>query len=190
VCAVGLALSFLLPERALRETVAASARDRGSEAAGAFGRPADSGGAEAQLLAAFASLADRDVQRQHIARIVARAGEHLSPLAAWLLVQIDRSPDTYPRDLGRARGVSAERIDAALRELEVNGLTVTGELTNDGLPGRKLSPAGCDVMDRLVAARRAHLAELLAEWDPGEENAGEYLKSAVRDLVPEPQRIG
>jgi EmrB/QacA subfamily drug resistance transporter len=188
ICAVGVVLSLLLPERPLRETVAAAAGDAGTEAGGAFGRPTDGDGAEAQLVSAFVALADRDVQRQHIRRIVERAGASLSPLAAWLLVQIERSPDIYARDLGTARGVPAERVEQALRELEQEGLTAPGGHTADGLPGRVLSPRGCEVMDRLVAARRAHLAELLAEWDPGEEDAAEYLRSAVRELVPDARR--
>jgi len=188
VCAIGFVLSFFLPERPLRETVAVSAGDTGSEAGGAFGRPADADGAEAQLVSAFVALADRDVQRQHIQRIVVRAGETLSPLAAWLLVRIDRSPDVYPRDLGREHGVAAERVDDALRELERRGLTITGEHTADGLPGRALTEQGCEVMNRLVAARRAHLDELLSEWDPGEEDASAYLRTAVRDLVPDARR--
>jgi EmrB/QacA subfamily drug resistance transporter len=185
VCAIGFVLAFFLPERPLRETVAASARDSGSEAGGAFGQPTDGDAAEAQLVAAFVALADRDVQRQHIQRIVERAGESLTPLAAWLLVQIEQTPDVYSRDLGRARGVPAERVEDALRELKEKGLTVTGEHTVDGLPGQRLSERGSETMERLVAARRAHLAELLAEWDPGEEDASEYLRSAVRDLVPD-----
>ena len=68
--------------------------------------------------------------------------------------------------------------------------TITGEHTVDGLPEQKLSAKGCAVMDRLVAARRAHLAELLAEWDPGEESASDYLRSAVRGLVSETRRTG
>ncbi|HET7190251.1 MAG TPA: MFS transporter, partial [Gemmatimonadaceae bacterium] len=190
VCALGVALAMLLPERALRETVAESARDKGTEASGAFGRITDSDAAQAQLVGAFRALADRDVQREHIARIVARAGETLSPLAAWLLVQIDRSPDVYPAHLAHGRGLDADRVDDALHELQDRGLIVTGERTPDGLPGRKLSPAGCDVMDRLVTARREHLAELLEEWDPGEESAGDYLRTAVRDLVPGTHRTG
>jgi EmrB/QacA subfamily drug resistance transporter len=188
VCATGFLLALFLPERPLRETVAATAADRGSEAGGAFARPADENAAEAQLVAAFVALADRDVQRGHIQRIVQRAGETLSPLAAWLLVQIDRSPDVYARDLGRERAVDPQRVEVALQELESRHLTVTADHTVDGLPGRALTAQGRAVMDRLVSARRAHLADLLAEWDPGEENAADYLRSAVRDLVPDSGR--
>lgn len=45
-------------------------------------------------------------------------------------------------------------------------------------------------MDRLVAARRAHLADLLAEWDRGTEPAAEYLRSSIRELVPDTRREG
>jgi EmrB/QacA subfamily drug resistance transporter len=190
VCAFGVALAVMLPERALRETVAASARDSGSEAGGAFAQPTDSDGAETQLVSAFRALADRDVQRGHIERIVSRAGESLSPLAAWLLVQIDRSPDVYYPDLGRRAGVAPARTEAAVRELDDRGLLVTAEPTIDGLSCRKLSEQGCEVMDRLVAARRAHLKELLDEWDPGEESASDYLRSAVQGLVPGTRRAG
>jgi hypothetical protein len=185
VCATGFLLALFLPERPLRETVAATAGDGGSEAGGAFGQLADEEAAGSQLIAAFASLADRDVQRGHIQRIVERAGETLSPLAAWLLVQIDRSPEVFSRDLGRTRAVDPRRIEVALEELEARQLTITGDHTVDGLPGRELTPQGRAVMDRLVAARRAHLADLLREWDPGEENASDYLRSAVRDLIPD-----
>jgi EmrB/QacA subfamily drug resistance transporter len=186
VCAVGVALACFLPERALRETVGATAREAGTEAGGAFAQPVDGEGAETQLLAAFAALADRDVQRGHIARIVTRAGETLTPLAAWLLVQIDRSRGTAPEELGRGRGIERERIQAALRELEDRGLVAAqdGRAPSE----RSLSPAGCAVMDRLVIARREHLADLLAEWDPGTEPAADYLRSSVGELVPDTRR--
>jgi EmrB/QacA subfamily drug resistance transporter len=188
VCAVGVVLACFLPERALRETVAATAREGGTEAGGAFAQPVDDGAVEAQLVAAFSALADRDVQREHIARIVARAGETLSPLAAWLLVRIDRSPNIAPRELGRPHGIGRDRIEAALRELEDRGLVAARAAGDDGTSERLLSPAGCAVMDRLVLARREHLADLVEEWESGTEPATDYLRSSVRDLVPDTRR--
>ena len=190
VCAVGVVLACFLPERALRETVAATAREGGSEAGGAFAQPVDDDAAEAQLVSAFRALADRDVQRAHIARIVAGAGETLSPLAAWLLVRIDRSPGVAPQELAGGRGIGPDQIGSALRELEGRGLVEGPPTGVDGTSERLLSPAGCAVMDRLVAARRAHLAGLLAEWDPGTEPAFEYLRSSVLELVPDTRRDG
>jgi DNA-binding MarR family transcriptional regulator len=181
-------LACFLPERALRETVAATAREGGAEAGGAFAQPVDDGAVETQLVAAFSALADRDVQREHIARIVARAGETLSPLAAWLLVRIDRSPDIAPHDLARTHGIGRDRVDGAMRELEDRGLVAARSAGGDGTSERSLSPAGCAVMDRLVAARREHLAELVEEWEPGTQPAAEYLRSSVRELVPDTRR--
>ncbi|HMJ19799.1 MAG TPA: MFS transporter [Gemmatimonadaceae bacterium] len=187
VCAIGFVLTWLLPERPLRATVAAAARDAGNEAGEAFARPSDEDSVAAHLYAALSSLADRDVQRQHILRIVERAGETLTPLAAWLLVQIERNPDYDPFELARKREIPDERVTAALDDLRARGF-LSGNDKDAG--GRaKLTSSGCEVLDRLVSARRAHLAELAAEWDPSQQkDVNEYLRGAVRDLVPNARR--
>ena len=189
VCGVGFVLSWFLPQRPLRATVAASARDAGNEAGEAFARPSDEDAVAAHLYATLSSLADRDVQRAHIERIVSRAGETLSPLAAWLLVQVERDPHVPPFELARARGISPERSQAALEELRRRGLLTVPR--TDSWTHSELTQSGCQVLDRLVAARREHLAELAAEWDPTDENdAGKYLRDAVKDLVPDARRVG
>ncbi|MFL6197252.1 MAG: MFS transporter [Thermoanaerobaculia bacterium] len=180
ICAVGFVFTWLLPERPLRATVAASAGDKGNEAGEAFARPADEESAEAQLYAALASLSDRAVQRQHIERIVARAGETLTPLAAWLLVRIERQPERDPVAIASERGIEADRARTALEELRQRDLIE---------PRNRLTPAGCDVLDRLVAARRAHLSELAADWDPGRnEDLAAFLAQAGQRVVPDADR--
>ena len=187
VCAIGFVLTWLLPERPLRATVAAAARDAGNEAGEAFARPSDEDAVAAHLYAALASLADRDVKRQHIVRIVERAGETLTPLAAWLLVQIERTPDFDSSELATRREIPADRLEAALEELRGRGL-LSGGGTNSA-DRAKLTASGSEVLDRLVSARRAHLAELAVEWDPSQQkDVGEYLRDAVRDLVPNARR--
>jgi DNA-binding MarR family transcriptional regulator len=187
VCGIGFVLTWLLPERPLRATVAAAAGDAGNEAGEAFGRPADEDAVAAQIYAALSSLADRDVQRQHIVRIVERAGETLSPLAAWLLVQIEREPGYDPYELARKRAIPSERVTAALDELRARHLITD---TGAGVAAReKLTATGCEIHDRLVSARRAHLSELAAEWDPATgANVSDYLREAVRDLIPDARR--
>jgi predicted MFS family arabinose efflux permease/DNA-binding MarR family transcriptional regulator len=188
VCGIGFVLTWLLPERPLRATVAAHARDTGSEAGEAFARPMDEDGVAAELYATLSSLADRDVQRAHIEQIVARAGESLSPLAAWLLVQVEEHPDASPFDLARGRGIAPERAQAALEELRRRGLVTIPR--PDSNVHSVLTEKGCQVLDRIVSARRAHLAELAEEWDPThEDNAADYLRGAVRDLVPDVRRV-
>jgi EmrB/QacA subfamily drug resistance transporter len=185
VCAVGFAFAWLLPERPLRATVAATAGDTGNEAGEAFARPADEESAEAQLYGALASLSDRAAQRQHIERIVERAGETLTPLAAWLLTRLEREPDRDPFTVGGERGIAADRIHLALEELGQRALI------EDGSPIPALTPAGCDVLDRLVAARRAHLSDLAADWDPSRNpDLAAFLTQAVERVVPDAQRAG
>ena len=73
---------MLLPERPLRETIAAATEaDIGGEIAQTFAMPTGTDSRE-QLLRGLAVLADRDVRRRYIASIVTRAGLHLSPAAA------------------------------------------------------------------------------------------------------------
>ena len=189
VCAIGFVLVWLLPERPLRATVAASAREAGNEAGEAFARPSDEDAVVAHLYATLSSLADRDVQRAHIEQIVARAGETLSPLAAWLLVQVEEEPQVSPFELARRRGIPTERAQGALEELRRRGLVTIPR--PDSSTHSQLTANGCQVLERLVSARRAHLEELAEEWDPehGVE-AASYLRNAVRDLVPDVRRIG
>jgi len=189
VCAIGFVLTWFLPERPLRATVAASARDAGNEAGEAFARPLDEDAVAAHLYATLSSLADRDVQRAHIEQIVERSGETLSALAAWLLVLVEREPTVSPFELARSRGIPPERAQAALEELRRRGLVTVPR--PDSTTHSELTNAGCQVLERLVLARRAHLADLAEEWNPeGEKDAEAYLREAVKDLIPDVRQVG
>jgi EmrB/QacA subfamily drug resistance transporter len=191
VCAVGFAFTWLLPERPLRATVAAAAGAKGNEAGEAFGRPAGTESAEAQLYGALASLSDRAVQRQHIERIVARAGETLTPLAAWLLTRLERDPGRDPLAVASERGIAADRVHLALEELRQRGLIETRDGSAPGRPALATTAAGCDVLDRLAVARRAHLSELAADWDPShDQDLAAFLTQAVERVVPDAHRAG
>jgi hypothetical protein len=68
-----------------------------------------------------------------------------------------------------------------------------GELREAGLVGPEtapaLTPSGCDVLDRLVTARRDHLTELAADWNSKRDvDVATYLQRAVRDLIPNARR--
>jgi EmrB/QacA subfamily drug resistance transporter len=190
ICAVGFLLAWVLPERRLRETIAASAGDAGTDSGGAFGRPLDARVAEAQLVDAFSRLVDRQVQRSHIQRVIDRAGETLTPLAAWLLVKVERDPAADPAQLARTHHIPMARIHAAREELCGRGLIESPRAGAGGdLAMGRLTPAGCSVMGRLVAARREHLAELVEEWNASEdENAAQYLTESVRDMIVDVRR--
>ena len=179
---VGLLVALLLPQRQLRETIAAAAEaDIGGEIAQAFPMATDTDSRE-KLLRGLAVLADRDVRRRYIAAIVARAGVDLSPAAAWLLVQIERERGIEISELGRRGKCDATKLKAATAELSDKSLIAAGSVANV----YQLTQAGCDMYNRLVTARREHLAELWPEWSPKKrEEVAEILRRLARELIPE-----
>jgi DNA-binding MarR family transcriptional regulator len=185
----GFLLTWLIPERPLRQTVAAASASNGvGEVGEAFAMPADSG-SEGYVLRGLTVLADRDVQRQHIQRIIERAGVDLSPVAASLLVRIDTQPGVPPETLGKARGIGAEDVRAAIAELRDRGLVVEEGPSSDGAAGVwTLTRPGCEALTKLIAARRAHLAELFADWGPARrEEIAALLRRLADELVPDVQ---
>jgi EmrB/QacA subfamily drug resistance transporter len=179
VAFLGLILSFLLPERRLRETIAAATEaDVGGQA---FAMLQDSD-SRTQLLRGLAVLADRDVRRRYVAAIVTRAGVDLSPAAAWLLVQIEREPDTNIQELGRKGKADPNKLQSAKTELLDKSLIAPTSASDI----YRLNETGCKIYNRLVAARREHLADLWPEWSPKKrEDVAAILRNLARELIPE-----
>jgi EmrB/QacA subfamily drug resistance transporter len=180
VAAAGFAFTWLVPERPLRETVAAASASVGREAGNAFAMP-PTGDGSLELLRGLAILADRDVQRAYIESLVARAGVALSAIAAWLLLRIEEQPGTDPYALARRVGIAAERVDAGLAELTAR------QLVRPGAAARSfaLTASGCDAYDRLASARRERLAQLAAQWpDEQRQQLATVLRRLAVDLVP------
>ena len=183
IALLGLVLALLMPEKPLRATVAAKASQIGEEVAEAFARPANEEAIE-QLLRGLRIIADRDVQRQFIQRVVDRAGLALSPVAAWLVLRIERDRHVDPQQLSNETHVPVDRINSGLSELMERGF-VTDARSNGTGRRLELSNAGCDVLERLIGARRVRLEELALEWPEGKraEIAAELRKLAT-ELVP------
>jgi EmrB/QacA subfamily drug resistance transporter len=180
VAALGFLLACLLPERPLRATVAATAGEVGAEMGETFPMPQDTDALQ-PLMRGLAALADRDVRRQYIEQVVARAGVGLSPAAAWLLVRLEGEPGLDVVALGREHGVEPARMQEALAELRRRGL-VDGSGT--------LTPEGCEVFSRLAAARRERLEELFAEWPPEKrEELAAILRRLAQELVPDARPV-
>src|SRR5205823_2738195 len=136
-------------------TVAARAADIGEEIGEAMAMPANSEAIET-LLAGLRIIADRDVQRRYIERIVERAGAGLSPIAAWLLLRVERDGGVDPAGLARAHRMEETAVRAGLDELTARGLV------DDS--GARLTGTGCTVLDKLLDARRVRLEELAVDW--------------------------
>lgn len=182
----GFLISLFLPERRLRETLAAATEvDIGGDIGQAFAMPQGSD-SRAQLLRGLAILADRDVRRRYVAAIVERAGVDLSPGAAWLLVQIEREPDVNIHELGRKGKADPVKLQSSRAEL-LDKTLVTSTPATDVY---QLTGGGCEIYNRLVAARREHLAEMWPEWSPKKrEDVAAILRHLAHELIPETKPI-
>lgn len=176
VLACGFVLAWFVPEAPLRESVAAASASVGQEAGEAFAMPAAT---EDELLRGVAIIANRDVQRQHIEAIIKIAGVDLTPAGAWLLLRLQEEPTLDIRTLSQRNGLPYDRLRAGLEQIETRGYVTL----NDGQ--RSLTPEGCTIYNRLVAARRERLVALHKDWPPEQRRQlAEVLQRLARDLVP------
>lgn len=172
VAAVGAAMAWIIPERPLRETIAASAADVGEEAGEAFVKPAERG-SDDELFRGLAILASRDVRRAYIEGIVKRAGLDLIPISAWILIRLADDAGAPLGALAAGEGIASERLAQGLADLRDRGLL---EQTREPV----LTATGCDVLGRLNTARRERLSELAAQWPPEQR---EHLAGTLRRLA-------
>jgi DNA-binding MarR family transcriptional regulator len=183
VALLGFLLSWFLPERPLRRTVAGAAAENAGHSAGhAFAMPADPDSLSV-LVRGVVSVAERDVQRRYIAGIAQRAKVDLEPAAVWLLVKVEENGAVRIADLSRRYNVDRMLLERALADLLRRGFVVP---RNAGADGHSITTEGCAVFNRLVQARREHLMEIVSEWSPDErQEIGALLRELARRLVPE-----
>ncbi|WP_414709407.1 MDR family MFS transporter [Ramlibacter sp.] len=185
VALAGFAASWLLPERPLRDTLAATRADVGEEMGDAVAMPR-SPSAEDELVRGLAAVMDRDLKRQHLGLIVAEAGVNLPPEGAGLLYRLgeeQREPATAlpPRTL-----FSPQELEDAGRLLVSRGFV--REKTGGGW---SVTEAGLGALERLAAARRAHLDRLFAQWSPEQRtDMTELLRVLRGQLVPPARQPG
>jgi EmrB/QacA subfamily drug resistance transporter len=153
VAAVGLLLSWLLEERQLRESIAATGVSE------AFAPPLPDS-PHLQIERAIFLLSSRETQRRLIERIAARAGVDLTPAACWLLGRIAENPNADIAELGRTYQIDATRLADGYRTL------VARQLIEEAPAGRVLTAAGRETRERLFAARQAQLSDLLGNFRP------------------------
>jgi EmrB/QacA subfamily drug resistance transporter len=197
---LAFALTWLLREVPLRATV---------ETAGlgeSFAAPRP-GASEDEIARAVSVLAHRDARQRLYERLARRAGVDVSPGAVWLLGRIGEQAPVTLTHLGERSGVPTDRLRAPLAELEMARLvepSVVGAAPRasdaadagwapDGALGEpqpssqaalSLTPLGVATRDRLIAARRDRLAELLEGWSPEQhEELGRLISRLARDLV-------
>ena len=176
VAAVAFALSWLLEQRQLRDSVAA-----GSGIGESFAVPKHTDSL-AEISRALSVLVGREGRRRFVARLTERAGVDLSPAAAWLLVRLHEDPNADIGALCERFDVADDAGQRALAELQGEGLVQAA----DG-DGRRLGPRADELVERLIAERRASLSRLLEGWSPEQhEELATLLTRLARELVREP----
>jgi EmrB/QacA subfamily drug resistance transporter len=151
VVVVAFALTWMIPERPLRQTVETTGL------ADALGAPVDTDSLR-EITIALSRLAGRERTLAFMERTVAHAGIDLPPAASWLLLRAGAPGAPPPATLRALPQVDAARCDAALRDLHARGLT----------DGDAITPAGRALRGQLVAARTDCLRALVADWEPDE----------------------
>jgi EmrB/QacA subfamily drug resistance transporter len=175
VTLVAFALSWLLPDRPLRETAATS---RGLDDSLAAPRSPDS---LAEIERSLTRTVSPEQRQRFRERLAERAGMDLSAGATWALVRIAEHGIARARALAAHDGVPPERIAAVVSELRECGLV--GDV--DGAAG--LTRDGQAKAELVVVARRDLLTEALADDSADRDPAvAELLQRLARELAGEP----
>ena len=125
-------------------------------------------------------LGGADLRRRGYERLTEMAGLDLPAGSSWILTRLAKEGSVAGEDLARQANVTVDY-----------GRPYVDRLVSDGLVTRSngtlvLTESGHQAADRLFAARREGLRELLADWSPDEYGElGELLTKLSRALLGE-----
>ena len=170
---IAFGLSWMLPDKPLRETAAAS-----TGVGEAFASPREVQ-SRAEAARALSVLIGRDKRRQLIANLATRAGVDLTPAACWLVVHLQEEPAMDIPATSRAYDIPERVTASALQELESRGYVVS----TDG--DRTVTDAGHEIADKLIAERRASLERLMEGWPTDHPDLASLLTRLARELQPD-----
>jgi EmrB/QacA subfamily drug resistance transporter len=175
VAGVAFLISWLLEQRPLRDSVSAS-----SGIGESFAVPKHTESLP-EISRALSVVLGREGRKRLIEGVVQRAGLDLSPAEAWLLVRLHEDPQADLGGLSASFDVPLEVTQRAFVELERRRLVQAG---GDGV--RSLSPEAPEIVERLIAERRASLARLLDGWSPEQyDDLAQLLTRLAHELVRE-----
>ena len=182
IAAAAFVLSWILPQKTLRETVVA-----GNGIGESFAVPKHTDSL-AEAARSLSQLLGRDERRKLVERLAERAGVDLSAAACWLIIRLRENPAADIPALCRDFAIPVEVGEQALDELVHAGYVTVAEFS-EGVPEYLVTGAGEEVVQRLAAERHASLARRCEGWSP-EHNPelNELLKGLARELAREPDR--
>ncbi|HKH19796.1 MAG TPA: MDR family MFS transporter [Gammaproteobacteria bacterium] len=123
-----------------------------------------------ELERALIVLADRTSRWQAYEALAQRAGVALDTPQSWLLLRINEHAPTTVTDLAEALDLSPATLVPILDGLVQTHLIALSEWPGKTTGRLTLTSKGQRTFDRLVAARRERLTELLRDW-PAEQRA-------------------
>jgi EmrB/QacA subfamily drug resistance transporter len=163
-------LSWLLEERTLRQSVAATG---GAGVGESFAMPQD-GESWPPFSRGLWTLLHRDAKVRVIEKVAAMAGVTLSPAACWLLARFGQGLDTDPWRVGGEFNIDPTRLRIGRTELRERGMVDDANA---------LTPAGAEALAKLRAAGREWLCSLVAGWDPEHHASLAAMLDRVADEV-------
>jgi len=173
---IGLAafvLSWFLPEVPLRTTSSIGI----GEGLGAT-PPARTSVDEVER--SLARLGSADLRQRGYERLTAMAGLDLPAGSSWILTRLAKQGPVAGEELARQANVTVDYGRPYVDRLVSDGMVVRSNKTLE------LTDAGHEAAERLFAARREGLRELLADWSPDEyAELGELLTNLSRALLGE-----
>ena len=123
-------------------------------------------------------LGGDDLRRRGYERLTALAGLDLPAGSSWILTRLARQGPVAGEELARQANVTVEHGRPYVDRLVSEGMLVRSDGT------LVLTDAGHAAADRLFAARREGLRELLADWSPDEyAELGDLLTKLSRELL-------
>jgi EmrB/QacA subfamily drug resistance transporter len=179
VALLAFAITWFLPEVPLRRTTAVP-------------DPADTltptaiphtANSRDEIARALSVLARRENREEIYRWLTTEAGLDLSPAACWLLLRIGGHEDRTPAQLAEHLHVPAPAVVRLGQELVGAGMVELGP--DPGGNGTfQLTVPGRAALDRLAAARRKGLEELLGGWSPQEhEEVVQMVARLASDLM-------
>ncbi len=173
VAVLAFALSWFIPERPLRETVASE----GVGEAFASPRPPDS---LREIARCLSKLAGRDRTRAFIADVAARTGVELTPAACWMLFRYRERPAASFADLRAIRPVPLDELERGRAQLLGCGYV------EESAEGAAVVTAAGDVTaERLRGCARERLVALLEGWSPEQYPDLQKLLTHLADDIAE-----
>ena len=120
--------------------------------------------------------------------LAGRAGLDVAPGACWLLYRVADRPNATVEEVAADLRVDPLRLTQSVDELENSGLIACV----GGRPGQclEVTTAGQQAIERLTAARRDTLADLLEGWQPAEHpEVVEMIRELAQALMADDDRL-